>query len=106
MMISHADLSLACVGHGNWQRNQARSRFDVAYSDTRIFAPHVDNRRATSIVACVHAEIVLLGESRLEWDYPVGTALVRAALKRPEGYIRRAPLRVNPIAIVVPLQNL
>src|SRR4030095_2753780 len=106
MSILHTDLSLTCVEHRNWKGNQMRSRFGVPYSDTRVSAPHVNNRRAASIVARVHAEIVLLGESCVQWDYPVRTTLVRAALKRPERHIRRAALRVDRIVVVGPLQNL
>src|SRR5215831_6832628 len=106
MTIQHTDLSLMCVGHGNRQGNQTRSRFDVAYSDARISAPYVYNRCAAAIVARVHAEIVPLGESCVQGDYPIGTMLVRAALKRPKRHVHRAALRVDRIVIVGPLQNL
>ena len=63
MTILHADPGLAGVGHGNGQRNQTRSRFDEADTNAHVSAPHVNNWRAATVVACVHAEIILLRES-------------------------------------------
>ena len=104
--ILNADPCLTRVGHGNGQRNQAWSRFDVAHPDAHVPAPDVNNRSAAAVVARVHAEIVLLRESCVQWNQPVRTTLVRAALKRPEGNLRGPALRFDRIAIVVPFENL
>src|SRR5581483_11047039 len=62
MTILHANSDLASVRHGNRQRNQLRTWFDVTDPNAHIFAPHVNKRCAAAIVAGVHAKIILLIE--------------------------------------------
>src|SRR5207237_5633392 len=97
---------LARIGHRNRKRNQTWSRFEVTHSDASVFAPHVDNWCATAVIAGVHAEIILLVETWVQWDEPVRAALVRAALKRPQRRMLGAALCVDLIVIVGPLENL
>ena len=78
----------------------------MAHPDAHIPAPDVNNGSAAAVVTRVHAEIVLLRESWVQWNQPVRTTLVRTALKRPEGNLRGPALRFNRIAIVVPFENL
>ena len=103
--ILHGDSSFTRVRHRDWQRNQARLRFEKADAEPHILPPHVHDRRAAAVVGVVHAEVILLREPGVERKHPVRALLVRTALIRPKGNWRRGILRINRVCVVVPLEN-
>jgi hypothetical protein len=58
-----SNASMARVGHRHGKRDQAGSRFYVAYSQADVLTPDIDNRSSSAVVAGVHAEIIFLFES-------------------------------------------
>src|ERR1035438_208474 len=78
------DASITCVRHGNGKGDEPRSGLDVAHRNSNVFAPDIDNRSTTAIVAGIHAEKVFLLESRAQRNHPIRPLLVGPALVRPE----------------------
>src|SRR5271169_161996 len=93
------------IGHGNRQRDEPGHRLDVTYGDPNVSPPHIDHGSASTVIAGVHAEIVLLPESGTQWEHPVGAFLVGAALVRPEGRAVSCRGRSQPILMVGPSAN-
>jgi hypothetical protein len=60
MSGANSHVSMTCVRHGNGKRYEPRSGFDVAYRESKIFAPYVDDGSATAVVAGIHAEKIIL----------------------------------------------
>jgi hypothetical protein len=54
---------MTCVRHGDGKGYEARPGLDVAYRETNVFAPYVDNGSASTVVAGIHAKVILLPEA-------------------------------------------
>src|ERR1035441_6672281 len=84
----------------------------MADGDSYIAAPDVDDRRATPVVASVHAEKIFLLEVGTERQNPVGPLFVGAALIGPEGRgvawhlparaMRTSALSIHAVRVVGP----
>src|SRR5580704_7573285 len=72
------------IRHGNGKRYKARSRLDMAYCETNVLTPYVDNGSASTVVTGIHAKIIFLPEAGSQGKNPIGTLLVRATLIGPE----------------------
>src|SRR5580704_979910 len=88
--------------HGYGERNQFRPRFDMSHSHSDVTPPDVDNRCTATVVAGIHALIILLSKIGIQGYDPVGTFLVGATLVRPESWRAHAALRVHVVRVVRP----
>src|ERR1700722_996122 len=92
------------IWHGNGKRYETRPRFDVSDRETNVFAPYVDDRSASAVIAGIHAKIILLVETGAQRKHPIRPLLIRAALVGPErgssgcGNCRQRILMVGPAA--------
>ena len=84
------------------QRNQLGRHFQMPHADTAIPLPNIDNRSAATIVRRVHAQKILLLETRLQRQYPVRPLLVGAALIRPERRLSGRNRSADRIMLVGP----
>src|SRR5215831_6602854 len=90
------------IGHGYGKGNQFRPSLDVSYSNSNVAPPDVDDRRTAAIVVGIHALIIVLLKIGVQWQDPVGTFLVGAALIRPESRRAHIGLRVYRVRVVGP----
>src|ERR1035438_6233515 len=96
---------MACIGHGNGKRYQAGSWFYVAYRETNVFAPYIDDRSSSAVVAGIHAEIIFLFESGTQRKHPVRTLLVGPTLIGPKCGAACSGDRAQRILMVGPTVN-
>src|SRR5580704_5708742 len=76
--------SMTRIRHGNGKGYEARPGLDVADGESDVFAPYIDNRSASAVVARIHAKVILLPEAGSQRKNPIGTLLVRTTLIGPE----------------------
>src|ERR1035437_7454247 len=74
----------------------------MSHSNSNVTPPDGDNRRAATIVAGVHALIILLPKIGVQWYDPVGAFFIGTALVRPESWRAHTALRVQNVRIVGP----
>ena len=99
---AHGNLGVRGIRHGYGQGNQLRPGFDMSHSNSNVTPPDVDNRRAATIIAGVHALIILLLKIGVQRYDPVGAFFIGAALVRPESWRAHSALRVQNVGIVGP----
>src|SRR5580692_2661836 len=90
------------IRHRYGERNQLRPRFDVSHSHSNVTPPDVDNRCTATVVAGIHALIILLLKIGVQRYDPVGAFLVGATLVRPESWRAHTALRVHLVRVVSP----
>ncbi len=103
-LISDGEGGLGGIGHGDGERDELGAELDVADGEAGVAAPDVHDGGAAAVVSRVHTQEVLLLESGLQGQDPVGAIAVGAALVGPEGGL--AAGGVEGVAVAGPALDL